>query len=479
MGKKRNKLINVDICDKLSFALLCILMADCCVFGAGRVLMIGSISGRMIVFALLILSALPVMITRRQLLIKNKIVWAFAAWLFWLAICAVVGIAKGNTYSAMATDIKGFLYFAALPVAVCLLIDKRRIHNLMRVMMYASGGLGMIILLHWYLYIWEVTTFDVLYRWGLECGFSAIARISAEIPRLFFRSTNYLIVGCAFATYFQVANKKLQIHLCLLTGMNLVCLLMSYTRSVYLALGVAAIALLVGFFAFIKWAEAKKLWLHLSLSVISFAIVLSAFGVAAKTDYISYAVSRTRLSFVTTPTEPILSDGDSVPTEWAIPTESVSATTPTTPTEQDEYQNDTVQSDSLRNEIKTDLVKLIKKSPFFGNGLGASLKWRMNSEYFYLELTAKTGLLGLMLYLLPMLMSIVSVLSIGKEKKRNKILMTSWISSLLGFMAFSYFNPYMNAALGVLFYSCTIAVVCTACRKPIEEIKSQEKGEAR
>ena len=35
-----------------------------------------------------------------------------------------------------------------------------------------------------------------------------------------------------------------------------------------------------------------------------------------------------------------------------------------------------------------------------------------------------------------------------------------WLAVLLGFVVFSYFNPYMNAALGILFYCCTIGVYC-------------------
>ena len=40
----------------------------------------------------------------------------------------------------------------------------------------------------------------------------------------------------------------------------------------------------------------------------------------------------------------------------------------------------------------------------------------------------------------------------------NKLIAGCWLAVLLGYMGFSYYNPYMNASLGILFYCCTIGV---------------------
>ena len=468
-----------SFCDKLSFVFLCALMADCCISGAGRILMIGPVSVRMLLFGLTILTAIPSMLRQCGSLVKNKILWVFAAWLLWLAVSTVIGIAKNNDRSVLITDLKGFAYFAILPAVMCLLSDRNRVHTLMKVMMYASGVLGLLILLHFALYLWDSETFTALYYWGLDHAFSAMSRVSDTMPRLFFYSTNYLLVGCAFATYFQVIGKRMRLDLSLLTGINLIGLLMNYTRSVYLAVGVAIAILVLGFCVFMRTVRAKRFWTHIGLSVVAFCLVLSVFGVAAKTDYVSYAVSRTLLSFVTPsneeaePTEPDseTTEPDSETTEPSTTKPSTTKPSTTKPSttkpnsETQAYQQATLQSDPLRGDIQQELLNMIGKSPVIGNGLGAALEWRSENEYFYLDLTVKTGVIGLLLYLSPMLTAVVLTLRRGKEMAAEaKFQSAAWLCVLLGFMAFSYFNPYMNASLGVLFYSCTLAAVNAAMK---------------
>ena len=105
---------------------------------------------------------------------------------------------------------------------------------------------------------------------------------------------------------------------------------------------------------------------------------------------------------------------------------------------------------------------MIRTSPVIGHGLGAALEWRAVNEYFYLDLTAKTGMIGLFLYFFPLLAAVIQVLKQRKAQAVAKFRTAAWVCVLMGFMAFSYFNPYMNAALGVLFYCCTLAAANAA-----------------
>jgi len=453
--------------NKLSLILLCILMIDCCITGSGRMLMIGPVSVRMLVWGLTILTAVPLMLVRLRELLTNKLIWAFGAWVIWLLISTVIGLSKGNNISVMITDFKGYAYFALLPAAICILDSKEKVHTLMKAMMYASGVLGIIILIHFYLFIWAEEPFTVLYHWGLKCSFSAMSAVSPTMPRLFFYSTNYLLAGCAFATYFQVIQKKIRLDFSLLTGINLVCLLMSYTRSVYLAVGVAIAVLVAAFLLTIRKTASKRFWTHLGVSVVAFCLILSAFGIAAKTEYVSYAITRTLLSFaapsVTQP-DPTVPGNPSTPT-----TPIVQPTTPVVDPNTQWAQQETAQSDLLRSRIQAELREMIRKSPIIGNGMGASLEWRSDNEYFYLDLLAKNGIVGLVLYMSPLLTAIAIMLMRGKELAYEKFLCSAWICVLLGFMAFSYFNPYMNAALGILFFCCVLAVVNVMMKKPVCE----------
>ena len=67
----------LEHCEKLSFVLLCVLMADCCIFGAGRTIMIGPFGFRMALVALVLLVSVPVAFRDFGFLIKRKVLWLF------------------------------------------------------------------------------------------------------------------------------------------------------------------------------------------------------------------------------------------------------------------------------------------------------------------------------------------------------------------------------------------------------------------
>lgn len=104
--------------------------------------------------------------------------------------------------------------------------------------------------------------------------------------------------------------------------------------------------------------------------------------------------------------------------------------------------------------------KYIRRNPLFGNGLGVYLECREDGygEYFYLDMISKMGIVGLICFLAPMLNCLFYIVNGIRKGEKEVIMLGIWIVPLLGLMGYSYFNPYMNAALGVLFYSAVIAV---------------------
>ena len=126
----------------------------------------------------------------------------------------------------------------------------------------------------------------------------------------------------------------------------------------------------------------------------------------------------------------------------------------------------TAKSDKVREKTLTELETYIHEAPLVGHGLGKAITCRYNglSEYFYHELIMKTGVIGLVLYLLPVLCMLVALVD-KRLGKPDRMMLGSWLAVLLGFMSFSYYNPYMNAALGILFYCCTVGVFTNMKRK--------------
>ena len=116
-------------------------------------------------------------------------------------------------------------------------------------------------------------------------------------------------------------------------------------------------------------------------------------------------------------------------------------------------------SDKTRAKTLKEMNTYIRQAPLLGHGLGKAITVRHNglTEYFYRDLLVKTGAIGLILYLLPALWLVLALIRKSMSNP-NKLILGCWVAVLLGFMGFSYYNPYMNASLGILFYCCTVGV---------------------
>ena len=79
----------LEYCEMLVFVLLCVLMADCCIFGAGRTIMVGPVGFRMALVALTLLVSVPMLVRDFWILVQKRVLWCFgilAAWLLYQAI---------------------------------------------------------------------------------------------------------------------------------------------------------------------------------------------------------------------------------------------------------------------------------------------------------------------------------------------------------------------------------------------------------
>lgn len=126
----------------------------------------------------------------------------------------------------------------------------------------------------------------------------------------------------------------------------------------------------------------------------------------------------------------------------------------------------TQKSDQLRQQTLADLKALIVKNPVFGNGLGVYAPSRDTGkglpsdgldEFFYLDVLARMGIVGLMLYLLPFGYLLVYCLA-NKRKLIAQPCAVAMLCGMMGFWAITWFNPWMNAALGITGYALCCAI---------------------
>lgn len=442
------------ICDRLVMILLCVLMADCAIFGSGRFLSVGPLGFRMALFGAMLVASVPLILQQLPRLIRNRFLWLLIAFACWLALETALGIANQNSRSMLSGDIKGFAYLAAALPVLCVLNTKERIHKLMKVIMYASSVLAVITPVLIFLYNWAPRFYLWLVSFDSEHHITMFAGVSSKIPRLFYKSTPYLLCGCAFPIYFCLTRQegRRRWHYIAIVGLSLFALLLSYTRSIYLAIGIAAAFLAVALYMTLDRSRKTQLTKTIGASALSCVMLILLCSVVLQANYFGYALDRLGVTFVqgdlgaTDPADPDF-DPDFSGGEYD---------------ETDKFQNDTIASDKLREETRTELIENIKTSPIWGHGLGKTLEVRNGraNEYIYLDIWMKTGIIGLALFFAPMVLLIADTVKKIKTAPQTVRLRAPWIAVLLGFVSFSYFNPYMNAALGILFYCCTIGVFC-------------------
>ncbi len=442
------------ICDKLVLLLLCILMADCAVFGAGRTVSVGPLGFRILLLAVIMIAAVPLLIRDFGVLIRNKLLWILGAFAVWLVLEAVLGIVNGNNRSLLAGDIKGFAYFAAVLPVLCVLNSKERVYRLMKVILYASAVLAAAVPVLVFLYNWTPDFFNQMVARDPAHNITMFAAVSFRIPRLFFKSTPYFLCGCAFSVYFALTEKgrKLWWRYPLMAGLSLFALLLSYTRSIYLAVGVATLFLAVVLWLTADRAGKRQLAKTLGASALVCVLLIVLCTAVLRGDFFGYALDRLGVTFSVyeepTPADPTATD----------PTETEPDAT--VPGETDQFQQATLESDRFRALTMAELKKNILRSPIWGHGLGKALEVRNGqaNEYIYQDIWMKTGIVGLLLFLAPAVLLVVELIRKVKTEQSAVRLWAPWVAVLLGFLAFSYFNPYMNASLGILFYCCCIGV---------------------
>lgn len=452
--------------DKLCFVLICVLMADCCIFGPGRFIEFGPIGFRMGLFMLTLVLALPLMLKNAWIMLKNSLVQIVLAFLCWIVFCAFRGVMNGNSMSHLVSDLKGFAYLAFLPVVLSVVCDRKRVHILTKTVMYSSAVVAILCIVSLLFYLVAPSTlFPALYEiltmsHGKDYGIASFTSISRTLLRCYFYSGLYMLAGCAFSVYYQVTGEKFRWRYAVITGLCLFGLLMTYTRSVYFASFIAAATLVAVWLIKTTGQEKRRLFAQLGAGILVLAVLLTAFGLTAKTDYLRYGLSRVLVTFADEGLE------DPGNTQQSKPTGDYGQSDLHNGGSASDYNAITVESDKLRAMTVAEMMTNIRRAPVIGNGLGVALQCRADgySEYFYLDMLSKTGMIGVLLYMAPLIYMIIMLLTNRRMDRRDKQLTTAWLVVVLGMCAYSYFNPYMNAALGIFCYCCTMGVFCV-CRK--------------
>lgn len=434
--------------ENLAFILLNITMADVCIFGAGRLIEMGPLTFRMVLLLLLFFLCIPVFFKNMKKIFKSNYIRAVVVFAFLLVFSTVIGLVNNNRVDLIITDIKGFIYFAFLPCVLVLVNSYEKAIVLAKTTMYAGAVQALIHIVLICLHIADLTWFEKFCDFCYERRFFYVSyRISQVNLRVSFLSLICLLLGIAFSIYFstKTTSKALLIIYPLITALCGFSLFMSYTRSVYLAVGVMLILLVLCFLMRMDKKEKFSVLKHLVIAVLAFSIIFIGFGIKTKENYFTYGLSRMLVGV------DLFEDGNNVEDSESDEDETE---------DKDSFYQNTIVSDNIRAMTVRDLIINIKKSPIIGLGLGAEIPSRPDglNEYFFLDLFSKMGIIGLACYLAPVLFMIIQLIQLFKKRNKNFVFTATWFCILAGLIVYSYFTPCMNSSVGIIIYCCVMTV---------------------
>lgn len=437
-------------CSQLSFGVLCLFLLECSITGGGRYWEVGPVSVRILLGGLAAVLALPELFRHLGAYLKKPVIWLTLIFVAWLAFCAWLGIRSNNRMDVLITDVKGFMWLFLIPVFVAVVRSRDRLRTLLSWVL-AGAVIQAALILAVNAAVVLSDNPEPLCRWLTAHSIGLVDIVSNKLVRVFFKSSPYMIVGCVVVLFRQARAPKLRWRYVLAVALLFNALLLSYTRSLYGALGLTAVLSITAVLILCP-AGRKRVLAFLLAAVVCFGVLVTVQEFVLEGSYLSFAVSRTI--------------GQEVPTSWASQLRGrirgdISDDKPNDAEmdRQRSYIEVTERSDQFRQETQDGLKDCIRRSPIIGCGLGAAAASRDSGvdEYFYLDMLARTGIVGLLLYMLPFGYVVLWCLrrrSLLRECPEGAAV----VCGLCTFWVVTWFNPWMNAVLGIAWYAVTLSV---------------------
>lgn len=437
-------------CSQLSFGVLCLFLLECSITGGGRYWEVGPVSVRILLGGLAAVLALPELFRHLGAYLKKPSIWLTLIFVAWLAFCAWLGIRSNNRMDVLITDVKGFMWLFLIPVFVAVVRSRDRLRTLLSWVL-AGAVIQAALILAVNAAVVLSDNPEPLCRWLTARSVGLVDIVSNKLVRVFFKSSPYMIVGCVVVLFRQARAPKLRWRYVLAVALLFNALLLSYTRSLYGALGLTALISIVAVLILCP-AGRKRVLAFLLAAVVCFGVLVTVQEFVLEGSYLSFAVSRTI--------------GQEVPTSWASQLRGrirgdISDDKPNDAEmdRQRSYIEVTEKSDQFRQETQDGLKDCIRRSPIIGCGLGAAAASRDSGvdEYFYLDMLARTGIVGLLLYMLPFGYVVLWCLrrrSLLRECPEGAAV----VCGLCTFWIVTWFNPWMNAVLGIAWYAVTLSI---------------------
>lgn len=201
----------------------------------------------------------------------------------------------------LITDVKGFMWLFLIPVFVAVVRSRNRLRTLLSwVLAGALIQAALILAVNAAVVLSDNP--EPLCRWLTAHSIGLVDIVSNKLVRVFFKSSPYMIVGCVVVLFRQARAPKLRWRYVLAVALLFNALLLSYTRSLYGALGLTAVLSITAVLILCP-AGRKRVLAFLLAAVVCFGVLVTVQEFVLEGSYLSFAVSRTI--------------GQEVPTSWA------------------------------------------------------------------------------------------------------------------------------------------------------------------
>ena len=440
------------LCDRLSLPTLFLFALECVLGCSGQWLRFGSVSIRMVLFAVCFLLTLPNVLRKMRQLTRTPQVIFTLLYGVYLVAAAIIGWRNGNRLSFIVADFTGCLSLALLPGFLATIHTRHRLARVSDVLFYGALVLGFVtVVLHFWFAFASTDLINAMNNWLNDRAMGGFADLGG-VQRIYLRSQIFLQVGLLLGLRkIETTRGAVRWLLYGAEGMLAFACLMSFTRGFWLGFALSAVFLLV-----LKPLQWKR---YLTTVGITAAVVALLFLLSSFAYTKPYAAQRFIGRF----------DSNLIAGTLLPPDASDSATEPSDPDISDSDEA----AVTLRQETLQMLWEKIGNKPLFGNGLGTNLDGLREDgkvEYTYLDVLMKMGIVGFLIFLclfaLPVWLLLKQRLQNwksgkdgdwGSEEMHKMVLLAAY----LGVAVTSAMNPFLLNPMGILlFMQLAAASVC-------------------
>ncbi|MEA4965622.1 MAG: O-antigen ligase family protein [Oscillospiraceae bacterium] len=437
--------------ETLQLFLISLFCLECVIGGSGRIISFGYFSLRIILFMVCFFLTLPAVWRARTQLLHQTYTWIWAAFFLLLALYAVRGLRSGYPFSFVKQDVTIFLTLLLYPAFVICLNTRARVQWIVDVLYGGAILVAVVTLgLHVALAFASKAELTAINNFLNHTSYGGLALLGTSYYRIYLKSQMFLQVAILLGLHKIIAatSRRSKVFFLICEVVLVYATILSYTRGFWLGLAISCIILLLCCLR--NW---KK---YLTTLAISLAGVACMF-VISYCLYGSNVAFHTFTARVTGTAIDCLVDGS----DNAIanpgnangnkPSAGLSAT-------QELIAKNSIAAQNLREATMEEHERLIAADPFWGYGLGKNLdgiRTDGRTEYTYLDLYMKLGLIGFLLFALVFCWHCTDALKLCFRRKKGvkgdvELVSTYLMAGYVGILVTSYLNPFLTSPMGIM-----------------------------